>query len=102
MSRSLKKGPYVDPKLLEKVNKARETGSAKAIRTWSRSCSISPEMVGVNFEVYNGKDFIKVFVTESMVGHKLGEFTITRKFTGHSKKGKIAKSTGTMGRVLKD
>lgn len=102
MSRSLKKGPYVDPKLLEKVNKAKETGSAKAIRTWSRSCSISPEMVGVNFEVYNGKEFIKVFVTESMVGHKLGEFTITRKFTGHSKKGKIAKSTGTMGRVLKD
>jgi small subunit ribosomal protein S19 len=102
MSRSLKKGPFVDPKLLEKVNKAKETGSAKAIRTWSRSSSISPEMVGVNFEVYNGKEFIKVFVTESMVGHKLGEFTLTRKFTGHSKKGKIAKSTGTMGRVLKD
>jgi small subunit ribosomal protein S19 len=59
-------------------------------------------MVGVNFEVYNGKEFIKVFVTESMSDNKLGEFTITRKFTGHSKKGKIAKSTGTMGRVLKD
>jgi small subunit ribosomal protein S19 len=59
-------------------------------------------MVGLSFDVHNGKDFIKVFVTESMVGHKLGEFSLTRKFAGHSKKGKIAKSTGTMGRVIKE
>lgn len=102
MSRSLKKGPYIDPKLLEKVNKLRISGGNKSIRTWARNSSISPEMVGLTIEVHNGKDFIKVFVTESMVGHRLGEFSITRKFTGHSKKGKIAKTTGTMGRVLKD
>jgi len=102
MSRSIKKGPYIDQKLLEKVNKAKTSGNNKAIKTWARSSSITPEMVGVNFDVYNGKEFFKVFVTESMVGHKFGEFVLTRKFTGHSKKGKIAKSTGTMGRVLKD
>jgi small subunit ribosomal protein S19 len=102
MSRSLKKGPYIDPKLLEKVNKVKDTGSNKSIRTWARNSSIAPEMVGLTIEVYNGKEFFKVFVTESMVGHKLGEFVLTRKFTGHSKKGKIAKTTGTMGRVLKD
>jgi small subunit ribosomal protein S19 len=102
MSRSLKKGPYIDEKLLEKVVKRKDQGNNKPIKTWSRSSSISPEMVGLNFEVHNGKDFMKVFVTESMVGHKLGEFAPTRKFTGHSKKGKIAKSSGTVGRVLKD
>lgn len=102
MSRSLKKGPFVDAKLLEKVNAHKAKGDNKSIKTWARSASISPEMVGMNFEVHNGKDFIKVFVTESMVGHKLGEFALTRKFTGHSKKGKIAKSTGTAGRVASD
>jgi small subunit ribosomal protein S19 len=100
MSRSSKKGPYVNEKLLQKVIK--NNASAQPIKTWSRSSSISPEMVGTTFEVHNGKMFIKVFVTESMVGHKLGEFSITRKFQGHSKKGKIGKSTGTVGRVLKD
>lgn len=99
MSRSLKKGPYIDEKLLKKVQAQRESGNNKPIKTWARSSSISPEMVGMNFEVHNGKDFIKVFVTESMVGHKLGEFALTRRFTGHSKKGKIAKSTGSTGRV---
>ena len=94
MSRSLKKGPYLDPRLLEKVIKAKNSGDKKPIKTWARRSTISPEMVGFNFEVHNGKYFNKVFVTESMVGHKLGEFSFTRKFTGHSKKGKIAKATG--------
>ena len=99
MSRSSRKGPYVDEKLIKKVLKKREGGDKKPIRTWARASSISPEMVGVTFEVHTGKDFVAVFVTESMVGHKLGEFAPTRKFTGHSKKGKIAKATGTVGRV---
>ena len=99
MSRSSKKGPYVDEKLQKKIAKATAEGSNKPIRTWARASSISPDMVGHTFEVHNGKDFVPVYVTESMVGHKLGEFSLTRKFTGHSKKGKIAKSTGTVGRV---
>lgn len=99
MGRSSKKGPYVDEKLIKKIEKAQAEGSKKPIRTWSRASSISPEMVGVTFEVHNGKDFIPVYVTESMVGHKLGEFAPTRRFSGHSKKGKIAKATGTVGRT---
>lgn len=99
MSRSSKKGPYVDEKLLYKVLKASESGLKKPIRTWARDSSISPEMVGVTLEVHNGKNFIPVYITESMVGHKIGEFAHTRKFTGHSKKGKIAKTTGTVGRI---
>lgn len=94
MSRSSKKGPFIDPKLLTKVIKVKETGDRKAIKTWARRSTISPDMVGLTFDVHNGKYFNKVFVTESMVGHKLGEFSVTRKFTGHSKKGKIAKSAG--------
>lgn len=97
MSRSLKKGPYVDEKLLKKSAKAKLDG--RPIKTWARASAIAPEMVGVTFEVHNGKDFVKVFVTESMVGHKLGEFALTRRFQGHSKKGKIAKASGTVGRV---
>lgn len=102
MSRSSKKGPYVDETLMKKVRKAREEGSKKAIKTWARASGIHPEFVGISFEVHNGKDFIPVFVTESMVGHKLGEFAGTRRFAGHSKKGKIAKSTGSAGRVIND
>lgn len=102
MSRSTKKGPFIDQKLLEKVNKAKAGGSFKSIKTWSRSSSISPEMVGLTFEVHNGKIFVKVFVTESMVGHKLGEFSLTRTFRGHSRKGKISKTTGNVGRVLSE
>ncbi|HEX9804742.1 MAG TPA: 30S ribosomal protein S19 [Candidatus Dojkabacteria bacterium] len=102
MSRSSKKGPFVDEKLLKKVRKAKDEGNKKSIKTWARRCSIHPEFVGVNFDVHNGKDFIPVFVTESMVGHKLGEFSVTRRFAGHSKKGKIAKSTGTAGRVISE
>ncbi len=90
MARSLKKGPYVDEKLLDKVLKQDQQGSHQAIRTWSRRCTIVPEFVGHTFEVHNGKIFHKVFVTEDMVGHKLGEFAPTRMFRGHSgsKKGK--------------
>lgn len=98
MSRSSKKGPFIDEKLMKKVMTAKETGDRKSIKTWSRRSTISPEMVGMNFDVHNGKYFNKVFVTESMVGHKLGEFSPTRKFSGHSKKGKIAKAMGTTGR----
>ncbi len=97
MARSLKKGPYVDIALMAKVKKQKQQGNSKSIRTWARSSTITPEMVGFTFEVHNGKYFNKVFVTESMVGHKLGEFSPTRKFTGHSKKGKIAKATGKTG-----
>lgn len=99
MARSSKKGPYVDEKLLKKVLKAQAGGMKKPIRTWARESSISPEMVGVTLEVHNGRSFIPVYITESMVGHKVGEFALTRKFTGHSKKGKIAKTTGSVGRV---
>lgn len=99
MSRSKKKGPYIDPKLLAKVNKMKASGTRKPIKTWSRSCVISPEMVGMTFDVHNGKWFNQVFVTETMVGHRLGEFSPTRKFNGHSKKGKIAQTKGSAGRV---
>lgn len=102
MSRSLKKGPYVDETLMKKVTAAKLKGDGKAIKTWARKSSIAPEMVGITFDLHNGKDFFKVFVTESMVGHKLGEFVSTRRFAGHSKKGKVAKSTGSMGRVIKE
>lgn len=84
MGRSLKKGPFVDPKLYRKVQKAIDSGGRDAIKTWARRCTIVPEFVGRTFEVHNGKMFIKVFVTEDMVGHKLGEFSPTRSFRGHS------------------
>ena len=85
MSRSLKKGPFVDPKLLEKIS-GLKAGSKTVIKTWSRRSSVSPEMVGFTFGVHNGKDFIPVSVTEDMVGHKLGEFSQTRKFVRHGGK----------------
>jgi small subunit ribosomal protein S19 len=100
MSRSLKKGPYINDKLLKKISKAKLEKSHKPIKTWARSSTISPDMIGVTLSIHNGKSFQDVFVTESMVGHKLGEFALTRKFAGHSKKGKIAKSTGSTGRSL--
>ncbi|MFO8058789.1 MAG: 30S ribosomal protein S19 [bacterium] len=84
MARSLKKGPFVDYHLMEKVNRARQTGSKKPIQTWSRRSTVVPEMVGLNFAVHNGKKFIPVYVTENMVGHKLGEFAPTRTFVGHA------------------
>lgn len=91
MSRSLKKGPYVDERLLKKVAAAGE-GSKAVIKTWSRDCTIAPEMLGHTFAVHNGRAHIPVYVTENMVGHKLGEFAPTRKFRGHG--GKLAKEQG--------
>jgi len=88
MSRSLKKGPYVDVKLYEKVQKMDSIGRKDPIRTWARACTIVPEFVGHTFMVHNGKQHMKVFVTEEMVGHKLGEFAPTRIFRGHGGKGK--------------
>jgi small subunit ribosomal protein S19 len=87
MSRSLKKGPYVDPKLYRKVARMDEAGKKDLIKTWARACTIVPEFVGHTFMVHNGKVHLKVFVTEDMVGHKLGEFAPTRTFRGHGGKG---------------
>ena len=84
MARSIRKGPYVDPKLMAKVEEAVRTKSRKVIKTWSRRSTVVPEMIGQTFAVHNGKKFIQVFVTENMVGHKLGEFSPTRTFHGHS------------------
>lgn len=84
MGRSIKKGPYVDAKLLKKVEKLVESGEHRPIRTWARDCTITPEFISQTFEVHNGRNFIKVFVTEDMVGHKLGEFAPTRIFRMHS------------------
>lgn len=84
MTRSLKKGPFIDQHLTDKVNKARETGSKKPIQTWSRRSTVTPDMIGLTLAVHNGKKFLPVFVTENMVGHKLGEFSPTRTFHGHS------------------
>lgn len=86
MSRSLKKGLYIDEKLMQKVAKAKVEGTTTPIKTWSRRSSISPEMVGLSFDVHNGKVFLPVRVTENMVGHKLGEFSPTRTFRSHSSK----------------
>ena len=84
MSRSAKKGPYVDEKLYRKVSKLNENRAKQPIRTWARACTIIPEFVGHTFEVHNGNKFLRVFVQEDMVGHKLGEFSPTRTFRGHS------------------
>ena len=86
MSRSTKKGPYVDAKLLSKTMSQKERGSSDAIKTWARACTIIPDFVGHTYQVHNGKMFHKVFVTEEMVGHKLGEFSTTRLFRGHTNK----------------
>jgi small subunit ribosomal protein S19 len=83
VSRSIKKGPYVDRKLLKKVMFQKERGGGEPIRTWARACTIVPEFVGHTFLVHNGKNFLRTFVTENMVGHKLGEFAPTRTFRGH-------------------
>ncbi len=83
MARSVKKGPFVDDHLMKKVEKAVAENSKKPIKTWSRRSTIFPNFIGITFQVHNGKEFINVFVTEDMVGHKLGEFSPTRKFGGH-------------------
>lgn len=84
MTRSAKKGPYIQPSLMEKVNKLKASGKREAIKTWSRRSLVIPEFVGLTFAVHNGKKFISVFVTENMVGHYLGEFAPTRTFRLHS------------------
>ena len=84
MTRSIKKGFFVEPSLMKKVVKAQETGDRKPIKTWSRKSTITPDFVGLNFTVHNGKNFLPVYVTENMVGHKLGEFAPTRTFKGHT------------------
>lgn len=86
MPRSLKKGPFIHLKLQKKVDDATASGSKKVIKTWSRASMISPDFVGMTFAVHNGKQFIPVYVTENMVGHKLGEFAPTRTFRGHPQK----------------
>ena len=96
MPRSLKKGPFVDEKLLMKVQKAEKSGDKKPIKTWARCSTIIPEMVGFTFAVHNGKDHIPVFVVEEMVGHKLGELAPTRKFRSHG--GKMAKDQAKSGK----
>ena len=84
MPRSIKKGPFIDDHLLSKVEEAVRTGNKKVIKTWSRRSTIFPEMVGMTFAVHNGRKFLPVFITENMVGHKLGEFSPTRTFHGHA------------------
>ena len=84
MGRSVNKGPYVDEKLLRKLQKMEAAGDKKIIKTWARSCTVIPEMIGYTFAVHNGKKHIPVYITENMIGHKLGEFSHTRFFRGHS------------------
>ena len=93
MARSLKKGPYVEDSLQAKVDTARETQDRRVIKTWSRRSTITPDFIGITLAVYNGKKFIPVYVTENMVGHKLGEFSPTRHFGGHAgdRKTKVGK-----------
>ena len=83
MARSLKKGPFIDASLMKKVQMLNESGKKEVIKTWSRRSTIYPDFIGHTFAVHNGKEFIPVYVTEDMVGHKLGEFSMTRKFGGH-------------------
>ena len=85
MGRSTKKGPYVDDKLYIKVMKQKEAGRIEPIKTWARACTIVPEFVGHKFDIHNGRSFVALLVTESMVGHKLGEFALSRSYHGHDK-----------------
>lgn len=93
MARSVKKGPFIDGHLRRKVQLSRESASSRVIKTWSRRSAIIPEMIGLTFAVHNGKQFVPVYVTEQMIGHKLGEFAPTRTFRGHAadRKGKVKK-----------
>src|SRR6188768_2276755 len=98
MARSLKKGPFVDDHLMKKIDSMNEARDRKVVKTWSRRSTIAPEMVGHTLAVYNGRKFIPVYITENMVGHKLGEFSPTRTFKGHSSKvEKVAKVAGAPG-----
>lgn len=91
MGRSLKKGPYIDIRVQKKVDAMNDSGKKSVIKTWSRACIISPDFIGHTFAVHNGSKFIPVYVTENMVGHRLGEFAPTRSFRGHTTKKDIAK-----------
>ena len=92
MGRSIKKGPYIDAKLAKKVEAQKESGKRDGIKTWARACTIHPDFIGHTFMVHNGKNHLKVYVTEDMVGHKLGEFSLTRQFRGHTNKKEAQKS----------
>ena len=94
MGRSVKKGPYVNERLLSKVEKQQRTGSREPLKTWARDCTIVPDFIGHTFLIHSGKNFAKLFVTEDMVGHKLGEFAPTRSFKGHGVKAALEKAAG--------
>lgn len=96
MARSMKKGPFVELKLYRKVEKLNQMGKREPIKTWSRACTIVPEFVGHTFMVHNGRIFQNVYVTEDMVGHKLGEFSLTRTFRGHTTGTKAQRATGSV------
>ncbi|MDD5066537.1 MAG: 30S ribosomal protein S19 [bacterium] len=98
MGRSLKKGPYADAKLLRKVEQLNQQNQKKVIKTWSRRSTIFPEMVGHTFSVYNGRKFLNVYITEDMVGYKLGEFAFTRTFKQHTPKTKAAQAPARAGK----
>lgn len=89
MARSVKKGPFVDGHLVQKVRSARDAGSNRVIKTWSRRSTVIPEMIGLTLAVHNGRQFVPVYVTEQMIGHKLGEFAATRSFRGHAADRKV-------------
>lgn len=89
MARSTKKGPYIDEKIIKKINQMEAAGEKQPIKTWARGCTVSPLMVGYTLLIHNGRTFNEVFITEAMVGHKLGEFAPTRRFISHSKKGYV-------------
>ena len=91
MSRSIKKGPYVDEKLAQKIEAMIRSGSKKPIKTWSRRSTITPDFVGLTFSIYNGRKFISVYITENMVGHKLGEFAHTRTFKKHGSRTEVSR-----------
>jgi small subunit ribosomal protein S19 len=97
MPRSLKKGPFIDPHLLKKIDRLNESGERKVIKTWSRRSTISPEFVGHTLAVHTGNKFIPIYITENMVGHKLGEFAPTRTFRGHG--GKLAERSSSVKRA---
>ena len=101
MSRSVWKGPFVDPSLIKKVEKQKTATNIKPIKTWSRKSTIIPEFVGVSFLIHNGKKFISITISEDMVGHKLGEFSPTRKFSGHTPADKKAKQEEAATKVSK-
>ncbi len=91
MSRSLKKGPFVEPRLLERIREMNETGEKRVVKTWSRASTVFPEMVGHTIAVHDGRKHVPVYITESMVGHKLGEFSPTRTFRGHAADRKVVR-----------